>query len=145
MQQIVGAHMLCLGALRYHKTVRMRRRRGFARARTLAEMSTERGVVTLPEDATAEVATFRNAKAVRFTLSSSEEQATSDEERATCRSFGWRGDGLPFAIYCPPPPKLQRYGRWARRTSQFVSRLSMRRQTPGRGNAAQGGPWEAKW
>ncbi len=42
-----------------------------------AEMSTERGVVTLLEDATAKVAAFRDAQA-RLTLSSSEEQATSD-------------------------------------------------------------------
>jgi hypothetical protein len=53
-----------------------------------AEMSTERGVVTLLEDATAEVAAFRDAQAVRLTLSSSEEQATSDEKRATRRSVG---------------------------------------------------------
>jgi hypothetical protein len=38
-----------------------------------AEMTTERGVMTLPEDATAMVAAFRDAQAVRLTLSSSEE------------------------------------------------------------------------
>ncbi len=53
-----------------------------------AEVSTERGVVTLLENATAKVAAFRDAQAVRLTLSSSEEQATSDEKRATRRSVG---------------------------------------------------------
>ncbi len=42
----------------------------------LAEMSTERHVVTLPQDATAKAAAFRDAQAVRLTMSSSEEQAT---------------------------------------------------------------------
>ncbi len=63
-----------------------------------AEKSTERGVVTLPEDATAKVAAFRDAQAVRLTLSSSEVQVTSDEKRAIRRSFDWRGDVLPFVI-----------------------------------------------
>ncbi len=42
-----------------------------------AEMPADRGVVILPEDATAKIAAFRDAQAVRLALSSSEEQGSA--------------------------------------------------------------------
>jgi hypothetical protein len=115
MQQTAGADMLRLGAwtgiTRPHVCGDVAGLPGPERQSSdqggcfwSAEMSPERGVVTLPEDATAKVAAFGNAQAARFTLSSSDEQATSDGERATRRSVGWRGDGLPSSLRSTAPP-----------------------------------------